>query len=529
MESHTGLTGADYAVIAVYIIGIVLLGTYAGRRQKNTEDFLLAGRSMRWWPIAISLFAAFFSSISYIAIPGEAFNYGTTMYLYMFFLILPLPVALLFFLKLFYRLRLWTAYEYLERRFHVGLRICGSSIFLVTRCVYLGVALYATALLLEPAVGWPLWFSIILIGTVGTVYAGFGGLKGVIWTDVAQFVILVGGVLAIIIFIICRLPNGVADIWHVAGETNHGFNIGWDSGFWDFNFMQRITVWAWLIGVLPNCIAPATDQVNLQLCLACRNYRSLAMSMIGSSVGGLPVVFIFYIAGLALLAYVRILGQGTPLAEISQGDKAYTYFITHIMPVGLRGLIIAGLLSAVMSTVVSVINSLATVTVKDIYQRVVAPGRGECHYLAAAKLMTGGWGMIAVAAGCLIAWICSAYQVSLLEISNICLGIFSGILLGLFALGLLNPRSNSFGAWCGIFCGSGVTLFVTYYFFLRCPVAERISFLWLGVLAPVSVFVIGSILCFCRPRGEERTELVIWKNPLLNYRDVFENKERMKG
>ena len=143
--------------------------------------------------------------------------------------------------------------------------------------------------------------------------------------------------------------------------------------------------------------------------------------------------------------------------------------------------------------------------------------------------MTGGWGMIAVAAGCLIAWICSAYQVSLLEISNICLGIFSGILLGLFALGLLNPRSNSFGAWCGIFCGSGVTLFVTYYFFLRCPVAERISFLWLGVLAPVSVFVIGSILCFCRPRGEERTELVIWKNPLLNYRDVFENKERMKG
>lgn len=160
MESHTGLTGADYAVIAVYIIGIVLLGTYAGRRQKNTEDFLLAGRSMRWWPIAISLFAAFFSSISYIAIPGEAFNYGTTMYLYMFFLILPLPVALLFFLKLFYRLRLWTAYEYLERRFHVGLRICGSSIFLVTRCVYLGVALYATALLLEPAVGWPLWFPL---------------------------------------------------------------------------------------------------------------------------------------------------------------------------------------------------------------------------------------------------------------------------------------------------------------------------------------------------------------------------------
>lgn len=524
MENQAGLTAIDYAVIAAYIIGIVLLGSWAGRRQKSTEDFLLAGRSMRWWPIAISLFAAFFSSISYIAIPGEAFNYGTTMYLSMFFLALPLPVALLFFLKLFYRLRLWTAYEYLERRFQVGLRICGSAVFLVTRCVYLGVALYATALLLEPAVGWPLWVSILLIGIAGTVYAGIGGLKGVIWTDVAQFVILVGGVLAIIVFILCKLPNGAADILQVTKATNHGFNVGWSSGFWDFNFRQRITVWAWLIGVLPNCIAPATDQVNLQLCLACKNYRSLAMSMIGSSIGGLPVVFIFYIAGLSLLAYTRILGPGTPLAEIPQGDQAYTWFITHIMPVGLRGLIIAGLMSAVMSTAVSVINSLATVTIKDIYQRVVSPDRGERHYLAAAKLLTVAWGMAAIAIGCLIACLCSAYEVTLLEISNICLGIFSGILLGLFSLGLLNPRANSFGAWCGIFGGIGVSCFVTYRYFLTIPVSERISFLWIGVLAPFSVFVIGSIFCLCRPREERRPELVIWKNPLLKNPQIASKK-----
>ena len=512
MES--GLTWIDNLVIIFYLAGIVFLGVWHGMRQKNTEDFLLAGRSMKWWPIAISLFAAFFSSISYVAIPGEAYNYGTTMFIAMFFNALPIPIALLVFLKLFYKLKLWTAYEYLENRFSLKIRILGSVIFLLTRCVYLGVALYATALMLRPALGWSMIFSICLVGVIGLIYASFGGLKGVIWTDVAQFVVLVGGVLAIIIFILIKLPNGISDIWNVTIETKHGFNVGADSGFWDFDFSKRITIWAWLIAVIPACIAPATDQVNLQLCLSCKDYKSLSKSMLGSAIGGWPVVFLFYIAGLALLAYVKILGSGTPIAAIEKGDQVYTYFVTHILPVGLRGLIVAGLLAAIMSTVVSVLNSLATVTLKDIYQRAVVTGKVETHYLAASKILTIAWGVAAVGCGIGIAVVCARFDVPLLEISNICLGIFSGILMGLFALGLLNFKANSYSAIIGVVGSLIVTFyFAIFHFLIKAP-GERMSFMWFAVLAPFGVFLIGSIAGLAAKSTGNRN-LVIWGNPML--------------
>ena len=510
----SGLTIWDNAVIVIFLTGTICLGIWQGRRQKNTEAFLLAGRSMKWWPVAISMFAAFFSSISYVAIPGEAYNYGLTMFIAMFFLALPLPVALLVFLKLFYKLKLWTAYEYLERRFSLKIRILGSMVFLVTRCVYLGVALYATALLLEPALGWNMIFSICLVGVAGLLYASLGGLKGVIWTDVAQFVVLVGGVLSIIIFIIIKLPNGVTDIWNTTIETKHGFNVSWDSGFWDWNFSQRITVWAWLIAVLPHCISSATDQVGLQLCLSCKDLKTVFKASIWQTVGGWPVVFLFYIAGLGLLAYVRIVGPGTPIAGLTGGDKVYTYFVTHIMPVGLRGLIVAGLLAAIMSTIVSVLNSLATVTLKDIYQRVLAVDRNENHYLWVSKVLTFLWGALAVLCGIGIALICGKFDVPLLEISNTCLGIFSGLLLGIFSLGLLNFKADSISAIIGLIGSLIITFyFAVFHFLLKAP-GERMSFLWFAVLAPFGVFVIGS-LAGLFVKATEKRDLVVWGNRLI--------------
>ena len=509
-----GLTLVDELIIVVYLVGIISLGIWHGHRQKNTVDFLLAGRSMKWWPVAISMFAAFFSSISYVAIPGEAYNFGTTMFLYFFFLALPLPISLMVFLKLFYKLKLWTAYEYLERRFSVPVRILGSCVFLVNRCVYLGVALYSTALLLEPALGWSLAFSICLVGMAGLIYASLGGIKGVIWSDVAQFVVLVGGVMAIIVFIIIKLPNGAMDIWNTTIETKHGFNIGRDSGFWSWDFTKRITLWAWLIGVVPRCISSATDQVGLQLALSCKDLKTVFKASIWQTIGGWPVIFLFYLAGLGLLAYVRILGAGTPIAELGKGDKVYTYFVTNVMPMGLRGLIVAGLLAAIMSTIVSVLNSLATVTLKDIYQRVLVPNREEGHYLLVSKLLTFAWGIMAVICGVGIAVICRRFDVPLIEISNTCLGIFSGLLLGIFALGLMNFRANTLSVIIGLIGSAVVTFyFAIFHYLLKAP-SERMSFFWFAVLAPFTVLIIGSIASvFAKPT--ENRDLVIWGNRLI--------------
>ena len=236
--------------------------------------------------------------------------------------------------------------------------------------------------------------------------------------------------------------------------------------------------------------------------------------MLGSAIGGWPVVFLFYIAGLALLAYVKILGSGTPIAAIEKGDQVYTYFVTHILPVGLRGLIVAGLLAAIMSTVVSVLNSLATVTLKDIYQRAVVTGKVETHYLVASKILTIAWGVAAVGCGIGIAVVCARFDVPLLEISNICLGIFSGILMGLFALGLLNFKANSCSAIIGVVGSLIVTFyFAIFHFLIKAP-GERMSFMWFAVLAPFGVFLIGSIAGLAAKSTGNRN-LVVWGNPML--------------
>lgn len=504
------LSGLDYTIMGVYLSAMIVMGYWVGRKQHNTEDFFLAGRGMAWWPVAISLFASLFSAISYIAMPGEAYNFGMNMYLGGIIMLLPLPIMILFFLRLFYKLKLWTAYEYLERRFDVKVRIFGSIIFMLMRGLYLGVVLYATAMLMETTIGWPLWLSIVVVGAIGTVYTVLGGMAAVIWTDVVQFFILLGGIIIIIVMVALQVPGGIWGIWTEANNMGHGFNLGADSGFWDWGFTQRITIWVWLIAFVPMCISPAIDQVNLQRCLSCKSFKTAGFSIIGSSVGMLPVTLLFYFAGLALLVYFKVLHPNAMPQDLN-GDAAFTYFAANVLPNGLRGLLIAGILAAVMSTVDSTVNSLTAVSIKDIYQRVIKPDMSEAHYLKVAKLLTWAWGGFAILFGLIIITVFTNRDIPLLEISNVSLGLFGGILLGAFALGLLTYRSNASGLMIGLAGGIITTLMVTYFFYLAPAREDRISFMWLGLVSQLSVVIIAyTASIICKSTGKDIDKYVIW-------------------
>jgi SSS family transporter len=505
------MNSIDYAVMLIYLLLMVGLGYWVGRKQHNTEDFLLAGRHMIWWPVAISLFASLFSAISYIAMPGEAFNFGMTMYLGGIVTLLPLPIMLMVFLRLFYKLKLWTAYEYFEGRFNVKVRIIGSCTFLLMRGVYLGTVLYATGLLLKAAIGWPMWLSILIIGVIGTLYTVLGGMTAVIWTDVAQFFILLGGIIIVIVVVAVKVPGGVIGIWDQANALGHGFNIGKNSGFWDFDFSQRITIWVWLVCFLPNCLSPAVDQVNLQRCLSCKSFKSAAMAICGSSIGMLPVTFLFYFSGLALLVYFKVIYKG-PLPETLNGDTAFTFFAANILPAGLRGLLIAAILAAVMSTVDSTVNSLTAVSVKDIYERIMKPGQSEEHYLKVSKALTWWWGGISILFGFIIVGVFACRDIPLLEVSSISIGLLGGLMLGLFALGLMTCRANSFGAVSGLVFGLLFTCIITWIFYLAPAPEERISFMWIGLISPGSVIIFGYIASlFTKRETHDISHHVVWK------------------
>ena len=200
----------DYAVFAIYLMASVLVGVWFVREQRTVKDYFLAGQSMNWFVVAISVIAALFSGISYLGAPTEVFNHDLTYAVTLLSFFVATPVVIFVFLPFFYRLKLYSAYEYLEKRFDVQVRTWSSAMFIIRVIFYLALAIYAPALAVASVTGLPLWFSIIAIGLLTTIYTTLGGMKAVIWTDVMQFFTLFGGQIAIAWVAISRVPAGTA-------------------------------------------------------------------------------------------------------------------------------------------------------------------------------------------------------------------------------------------------------------------------------------------------------------------------------
>ncbi len=500
----------DYAILILYLFFTLILGAWVGRRQGNTEDYFLAGCRMKWWPVAISLFASLFSAISYIAMPGEAYNHGCNLALGGLTGVIALPVMLFVFLKFFYHMRLFTVNEYLEKRFDNSIRLLVGALFMVLRFVYLGVMFYATGLLLQNALGWSPWMSILLIGVFTTIYTYLGGMEAIIWTDVAQFVVMTGGVLVIIGFVAWQMLGGLAGVWEFAAENGRTFDLSPSSGVWSWDLMQRISFWMILLSVPFAMITPATDQTNLQRCMTCRNFKEVARAVSASTLANLPICLLFYFAGLCIFAYFKSLHP--ELDDPARGgDIAFVQFISSELPVGLRGFLVAGLLAAVMSSVDSVINSIAAVFIKDLYQPKLAPGRDEKHYIKASGIASLGIGLASCLVGILVWLIFTGRDIPLVEVTNISLGVLGAFSTGIFVTALLTYRTNGAGIWIGLAVCVPVTLAVTIFGYLLQPREERIGFLFLitlPIFLEIAVAYIASF--FIGGNREDSRNYVIW-------------------
>ncbi len=500
----------DYSILVIYLVFTLGLGAWIGRRQGNTEDYFLAGRRMKWWPVAISLFASLFSAISYIAMPGEAYNHGCNLALGGLTGIIALPVMLFIFLKFFYNMRLFTINEYLEKRFDSSIRILVGALYMILRFAYLGVIFYATGLLLEGALGWPPWMSILLIGVFTTIYTYLGGMEAIIWTDVAQFVVMMGGVVLIIGFVVWQMPGGIAGVWEFATENSRTFDLSISSGVWSWDLAQRISFWMILLSVPLAMITPATDQGNLQRCMTCRDFREVARAVSASALANLPICLLFYFAGLCVFAYFKSIHPELDDAARG-GDTAFVYFVSNVLPGGLRGLLVAGILAAVMSSVDSVINSVAAVFIKDLYQQKLAPGRDEKHYIKASGIASLVIGLAASLVGLVVLMIFANRDIPLVEVTNICLGILGAFSTGIFVTALLTRRTNATGIWIALAVCVPVTLAITIFGYLLKPREERIGFLFLITLPVFLEIAVAYAASFFAGRNrEESWRYVIW-------------------
>lgn len=369
----------DYAIVAVYLVGVVAFGIITSGKQKNSKDYFLGGKEMKWWAVGLSIVASETSTLTFISIPGLAYKSNMMFLQLVFGYFIGRLLVTVIFIPAYYKGEMETAYDYLGKRFGMTLRKFTSSVFIITRVLASGVRLFATAIPVHIITGYDYPTSIAIIGVFTLIYTYLGGLKAVVSMDVVQMFIYIGGAVISMIIIFQFLPNGMSDV--IKYSTMNGqnkfeiFNIGSFTNFTDFFASPYTFLGAILGGTFLTMASHGTDQLLVQRLLGCKTKKeSQKALMLDASVIVLQFAFFLFL-GLCLHAFY----QGVPFKELimkstgaplGSSDEIFPKFIVENLPIGVAGLVVAGVLASAMGTLSSAISSLASSTYLDLFKSV---------------------------------------------------------------------------------------------------------------------------------------------------------------
>jgi SSS family solute:Na+ symporter len=502
-----GFSTIDYLIVFLYLAGVTIFGLIVSGKQRSASDYFLGGHRIPWWAVLFSVVATETSTLTFISIPAVAYGGNLTFLQITFGYILGRTVVSLFFLPRYFQGKLSTAYQFLGIRFGDSMRNITSTTFMLTRLLADGVRLFASAIpiaIILRLAGYKAsdlsiyMVSILMISIVTFIYTFLGGIRAVVWMDVVQMGIYVGGAIIAAGIILSRLPQGLNGLLISAEQADKLklFYPGFGLSFKDF-IAQPYTFFVALIGGGVFSIAShGTDQLIVQRLLTTRNLRSSQKALIGSGFLVFLQFALFLFIGLLLFGFYS--GQTASQLGLATTDEIFAKFIVEELPTGLSGLIIAAILAAAMSTLSSSINSLASATTMDIYKPYWGKKNPPEKDLKISRLMTIGWGTIITASAFVFAFLqlrTSGERPAVVELG---LGIASytyGGLLGAFALGILSKRLQRKNAVIGFFAGLLALLFL-----VRGPIqnwlpGEGLTIAWpLYTLVGSSIAVIAGFL-----------------------------------
>ncbi|HOF17666.1 MAG TPA: sodium:solute symporter [Phycisphaerae bacterium] len=430
----------DWTVLGAYLLAVVAIGSWFSRREKSTDDYFLAGRRIPWWAAGLSIFGTALSAITYMAVPGSAYKGDWVMILASLSPVLVVPIVTGFYIPFFRRLNITTAYEYLQRRFNTPVRLLASTVWILFQFGRMAIVLYLPSLALAAVTGINLYACILLMGVLCTVYTYLGGMEAVIWTDVLQVIVLMGGAVLCLVLIVLKVEGGVGAIVSqgLAAGKFHTFNatLSWSAA----------AVWVIALGgAVNNFSVYTTDQALVQRYLSTRTEKQARQAVWTSALAGVPTALLFFSLGTALFVFYeqhpQLLGQ----IVRDNSDAVLPFFIMQQLPTGVSGLLIAGLFAAAMSSIDSSMNSVSAAVTTDFFRR-FRPRASEHACLLLAKNLTLAIGVVGTAGALLLARcnIRSQYEFFLMV-----LGLFTGGLAGVFALGIFTRRAHGTGALCG--------------------------------------------------------------------------------
>ena len=472
-----GLNKLDFAIIAVYLAGITLFGLRFRKKQRTLRDYFLAGRDIPWWAIALSIVAAETSTLTIISIPGLAYDTNLTFLQVIMGYVVGRVVISFVLLPHYFRGDLYTAYELIERRFGRGLRSLTAGLFLLTRGAAEGVRVYAVSIVVSIALGTGEIASIAIITALTLIYTFEGGLAAVIWTDVVQTAIYVGGTLVGLTTILHLVPGGWSAIYS-AGSAAGKFQV--------FNFSTSpwipYTFWSGVIGgAFFTTASHGTDQLIVQRLLAAKGQKQSATALLSSGIAILFQFALFLIVGVMLWAFYR-----QPSSMFGKPDRIYPTFIVTHMPHGISGLLIAAILAAAMSNLSAALNSLSSSAIMDFYAR-LRPQADEKTKMRLSRLATLAWALVLFALA-----VIALHKVGrVVEVGLQIASVAYGALLGAFLLGTLTRRANQLGAMIGMICGFAVEL----YLWLR----TSVPWTWWVMVGTAVTFGVGWTMSILLP------------------------------
>jgi solute:Na+ symporter, SSS family len=471
----------DLAVLAVYLVGVVLFGVWMGRGSRTAAEYMVGGRHLPWWLILFSIVATETSTVTFLSIPGFAFSRDMTWLQIAFGFLLGRYAVAYLLLPHYFRGELFTSYEVLARRFGGNAQRVASGLFVVTRTLADGLRLFLTAIVLQEMTGIALPWSVVLVGATTIVYTYVGGMRAVLWTDFVQFAVYFGGALLALWLLLDRLPGGLSGLL-AAGEAAGKLRVFDLSIDWK----EPYALWAGLFGgVFITLGSHGVDQMMVQRYLCARNLRDGRRAL---TWGGYVIVAqfaLFLLIGVGLFAFYQL---NPPAAPFDRPDRVFARFILDEMPVGIVGILLGAIFAAAMSTLSGSLNSCATAATRDLYLPVAGCTLTPERELTVTRWLTALFGVLQIGVGIGGLWLQSSVVASVLGIA----AFTTGIVLGVFFLGILAPRVGERAALTGL---AGGLAAMTAIFF-----ATPLAWPWYALVGSVLTFAIGWAASFLWPR-----------------------------
>jgi SSS family transporter len=503
--SSTRLSAFDLTLVAIYLIGITLFGLRfrgksGAKSDRSLKNYFLANNTIPWWAIALSIVSAETSTLTIISIPGVAFagDFGF-LQVVIGYMLGRIVVAALF-LPRYFAGEMLTAYQLIDQRFGPVLHKVTAALFLLTRAAAEGVRVFAVSIVVGIAIGTRDILSIAIISALTLLYTFEGGMAAVIWTDVVQMAIYVGGTLVALLTLGSHVNGGWAHIHAVASAAGkfHMLDFG-------MNLTKNYTFWAGVLGgTFLTMASHGTDQLMVQRMLAARNLRESRLAILSSGVVIFAQFAFFLLIGVGLYVF-----YGQHPATFASSDRIFPTFIVREMPIGIAGLLVAAILAAAMSNLSAALNSLSSTTVVDFYMH-LRPQADDRERAIISKSSTVLWALVLFAIAVYSVGVGGKGHV--VEIGLSIASVAYGCLLGVFLLGTLTRFATEVGAIIGMVCGFSLNLWLWQGVFpvhLGSITIPHVAFTWYVLIGALATFAIGSLasLIFRKQSQQSRTAL----------------------